>query len=215
MADEKPVASQPAPARKPFPNIRYAVEFGDIKNRNFVFPLGSKPLRGRWATRNYLPNTTVHEKFQGMPDIPGIVLEVDATTRTVRFLDPLSDPRNKEALRIASAAYKTAFGEECCGWPEAKLENLSDDELKSYIYWTRRMMDNGSCKVINPGGKVPEMAEIEKYPGLVSFHNFDQGATIEHMKATPRRYLPPILDTAASGSSRVEFRVGEDGDYDE
>ena len=52
--------------------------------------------------------------------------------------------------------------------PEADVERtgLTDDQVKTWCYWCRRLVDAGQA-VAADGGRVPSMDEVKKMPGEI------------------------------------------------
>src|SRR5947209_998523 len=75
----------------------FAVEVGDSRNRNFIWPLDQRALRGAWK-KNHLPGVVMDERFAHMPDLPGQQIHVSCQRRVVRVVDPLNDPRYARVL---------------------------------------------------------------------------------------------------------------------
>jgi len=184
----------------PIKHFDFTVEFGDQKNSSFMWPLRQCVLRGKW-TKNNLPGVTFEgaPSFAAMPDLPGVRLTVSSVKKVAKFWDPLEnlqeDPRITAILVRAQAVLNTVFGTKYGPEPTVELLDLTDDELKSHVYWTRRILDNRGCLVIS--GKVPEMTEItEGMAGLIKFQSHDSSPLVNHYLPPPHRYIPVRHDPA-------------------
>ncbi len=179
-------------AGKSMPPFDFTIEFGDDRNRNFLWPLDQRKLRGRW-TRNNLPGVTFEgaPEFSNMPDLPGLRLRVNSVKRASVIFDPLendSDPKVRKLLAKATTIVEVSFGTRCAPEVSVKLSDMNDDELRSHAYWARRFLDNRQC--VEVAGQVPEMKQIEEMPGLIKFQVHDNSPLVVHDQPAPRRYVP-------------------------
>ncbi len=186
MADEP---KKPTPAPQPrTPNIKFAVEIADRKNRSVKWPLDERILRGRWEKANLPNGTTVNESFN-MPDLPGLVLKIDTAAKEASIYDPLAMPQQAKLLERAKKANLAAFGADASPEEPVKYVHMTDHEMKSFVYYVRRLIDTEQCRVL--AGTVPLMTEIDQMPGLVSMHNFDAGQNVERLKPVQKNYVAP------------------------
>lgn len=166
-------------------SVDFVVQISDAKNRNVMWPPSKRQLRGQWAWDN-LRGVTVDDRFQRMPDLPGMVIAVRG--RNGYIVDPLNNVKNKaildEAQAVCQAAFATKFGPE----EDVVVGAMTDDELKNWCYWVRRFLDNRQVTVLR--GQVPSMAEIDKFPGKLFRDAFDHGPNAKHDKPLGR-YVPP------------------------
>lgn len=187
-----------------FPAILFLAEFGNHLNQNFTWPHEQIHIRGRWAKNNYLPNQTVDPLFSGMPDIPGLILEYDSSKRCARIFDPLSSEKSKELLGRINEVHKAKFGVMIKPEQDRVFDQMSNDELKTFAYFARRLFDNGSFSTVIRG-PIPEMQLIRGLPGQCSFHNFDQGAEVVRMQDIPARYAPPRAEVLARPDPGISY----------
>jgi len=188
MADDSKVAEA-------FPKIpEFTVEVADEANRQWLCPILNEVLRGRWLRSN-CPNQQFTGALRHMPDTPGIMIAVNVIRKAVRVWDPLSDPRNAEVWAKAKAAFKAHFNEETSPFKEVSKANLSDSDLKTWLYWIRRGVESKSLTVIN--GTVPDHETIRKCPGKtkIEFFNSNQKAirTIEDRERAEQVEMERIM----------------------
>lgn len=101
--------------------------------------------------------------IQSMPVIPGMYIELDTRTKKGRTYDPLSLPENKELLRKIATVYKHVFFVEGQPDKETPFENLTDDNVATWLYWMMRAVNDGDARVVS--GRVPDLEEIKRaYP---------------------------------------------------
>lgn len=138
------------------------IEIGDHRNRNILWPITQVVLRGRW-NRSNLSGTTMAQVMTAMPDLPGMHISCDPSRQQARIFDPLADESNADLLfkaqRIHEQAYRTTAG------PEKPIlqENMTDTEIKTWLYWMRRFVDNNQARIIH--GHLLDQEDIKKLPG--------------------------------------------------
>lgn len=207
MADEsqgKPgqggTGTLPPPAKI---KIDFTVEVCDQKNRNVYFTITNDTLRGRWTKEN-LVGVVMDERFASMPNLPGQCITVRG--RTAVISDPLGLPANRRLLKKAVAVHKGAFQQTCGPVKEKTIQPLSDNELKNWCYWVRRLLDDE--KVIVISGTVPEMKDVFRMPGEFRSEPNNTSAMPFYQKGrTEHRYVPPDhpKDELDGEDDRVEY----------
>ena len=187
------------PTKPPMPTanstkVEFVIEIGDEKNRNVIWPLDNRLLRGRWVKSN-IPPESVGEKIAKIPDLPGVCIRLNSAKRAADIFDPLASPQNKALLERAQQATAGVFGP---FGPEelATFDELDNDGIKSWCYWARRLVDAGTARVKR--GAVPEMDEIIAMPGRYATNNHDQGVNAERSKEKPDRPYKPLVKSSES-----------------
>lgn len=161
---------------EPRARVKFMIEVGDDRNRSVMFPpLGQRILRGRWRMSNNRGQNP-DEDFVEMPDLPGMMIAVDETSReaVIRVFDPLGLEKNKTVLEKAKRIVKSKFNVRCGPDRNFKVATPPADQLKNFLYWCRRLVDNGTAEVVQ--GDIPSMEAITARPGRIQFEVYDQKA---------------------------------------
>lgn len=164
MADTKPTASpasSPTATTDPRRLSEVVIELGDDRCRNMMWPLTKVVLRGRWSRSN-IP-TSAHQSFASMPDLPGVHISCDPSRKRARVFDVLSDPSNEELLLKAQKVYQEAFQERAGPEKTVLYENLSDNEIRTWLWEMRKAVDGKRARVVH--GELPTREQIEGLPG--------------------------------------------------
>jgi hypothetical protein len=198
VAEEKKVESRVAST------IRFRIEMGDYRNRNFVWPLDARTLRGRFS-RNNIASVVIDERFSSVPDISGILLELNGAKNTFYMMDPLAHPSNREAYEqikhLVDTYFAGNFVHEFHPTGVMAFRDLTKDEFKSICYYARRFADARQCFLIN--GSIPDMNSILALPGQVMFENYDSGHTAKKLR-DPERYIPVKVEEGKKIATIVE-----------
>lgn len=180
------------------PVVKFAIEIDNHRNQSVQWYPDGRQLRGRWENARIPRGNQIGYDMRDMPDIPGIVIEVDTVKRTIRRYDPLRLERHKDLLAKIQDVHKRYWNENVGPEVTFKAEKASDDELKTWIYWARRVLDCENCVV--RVGSVPTMDDIwYKIPGLV-LKSREEGAIVDKMVdpslyfGRKLRYMPPQPD---------------------
>lgn len=168
------------------------VELGDNRNRSVLFPLTQERYRGAWR-REFLIADEMVEEIAGMPDIPGMRVRIDPQRRRVVVYDPLSLPENAELCRRVQAFVKKLTRED--QGPDKLTEHTlkSDNEVKGWLYWTRRLVDARRARVTQ--GTLPTLEEIERLAGKTRIENFNSSARACKFKEDQDAWIEAVLDT--------------------
>jgi hypothetical protein len=166
--------TQQAESQGTYPRGEVVVEVGDDKCRCMQWPMTKQTLRGAWVKAN-LFSVTMHPSLQACPDLPGMRVGLDARAGRGRVFDPLNLPEFKETLEKAQAALESGPWRKKYG-PEKDVEypSLRPSEVKSWLYWMRRLVDGKSAKVLS--GRLPTMEEIEALPGKTRIENWNSSS---------------------------------------
>lgn len=203
-----PVTPKPAPPKKDGPHFAFLVEVAGPKNENLMCPIDSKVCRGKWARKN-LHGKQFEGDFTAMPDLPGLCFVVNTHRRFVSRFDPLADEANAKLLKRAQRIALALDGikrraEKPFRW---EGQNLTNDLLKTFVFWIRRMVDIGLMQVVK--GTVPEWPEIRKMPGVIQLKPYDQMAGVERGVPDDKiRYMKPQPQDG-DGDDRDELYMDE------
>lgn len=174
MADQKAVDSKPR-AMSADRIGEVVIEIADDRNRSVLWPCTKRLLRGRWLRANLL-GITMHRDIQTMPDIPGMRVSLNCATKTAKTTDPLNEPRQKELCErlktVLSELFRIPSGPE----KDSEKTNLSPSEVKTWLYWMRRLVDNAQALVIS--GALPELEDIAKLEGETSIQNWNSSQRV-------------------------------------
>ena len=148
---------------------RFTIEIANKQNRQAIFRPLNERLRGEWANWN-INGKTMHSSVQLLPGpIPGIRLSVDTDQRTLRRYDPLGEDEHKDLWQKLQSHLKANDDHLKQGnpWPEVLIENADPTQIKTWLYWFRRMVDSGTARVVETdSASLPPMETIMDLPGL-------------------------------------------------
>lgn len=153
------------------------IEVGDDRNRQIQFPPSKQILRGKWTIQGMGHAEGAQRGFGRMPPIPGMRVELDPKNKRARVFDPLGLSDMANVLAEANAVVKAAFSHEMRPQDESVFPSMSQDQLASWAYWMRRLVDDGKATMVE--GVLPSQADCHKI-GKVRRNYFDMGA--EHMR---------------------------------
>lgn len=144
----------------------FTVELGDSKNRNINIPILHDVFRGRFAMGN-LRGREIGYPMQGLPDIPGVHLTIDARNRRVIVEDPLND-RKDIADQVAEVLRKrgkiTAEGR--IKGIQKRTITLDEHQMKTLVrFVVKTLLESDEPKATLVSGRVPERSEIDSLPG--------------------------------------------------
>jgi hypothetical protein len=138
------------------------IEFGDSRNRQISFAPTAGVYRGTWSKGNLVPDEMT-ELIQKIPDFPGVRAAIDPARRSGMVFDPMALPENKELLGQVQRRIKEVFGADQGPERELVVSDLDDTDVKTWLYWMRRLADNKQARVVS--GVLPTMEEIRRLPG--------------------------------------------------
>jgi len=159
------------------------IEVGDERNRNIIWSPTKRELRGRWSRVNLTGDELV-ESLGMLPDIPGMHIIADGRRKRLVILDPLADPKNAELREKVSKIIKESWRREEGPEKTVIIENASDTQIKTWLFWMRRLVEGApvvqerrgtsggpQAKIVS--GKLPSYEEIAALPGKtrIEFHN--------------------------------------------
>jgi hypothetical protein len=163
--------------------VKAIIEIGDDKNRQVMFNPTQEILRGTWKQSN-IPGTRMHESMASMPPvIPGIWLVVDTEAKIVSRIDPLLHNKELWDRIFSNLKENQVFLGLSRPWPNRTWENASDNQMKEWLYWFRRLVTPSGvpgeadytgpkATIIGSESSLPSMDEIAKLPGKVRTETF-------------------------------------------
>lgn len=150
---------------------RYIIEIAGRNNERHCFGPTGQTLRGRYD----FSNVTHRDKSEAMKAmsrvgvIQGICVELDTDKGLGRVFDPLRETeegRKKwtEVLAVLRE-YQFEFGNVTQLMETQEYRDLSQDDVKTWMYEMRKVVDGGCARVISES-KLPSLADIRtKVPG--------------------------------------------------
>ena len=167
------------------------IEIADECNRSVVFHPLQQKLRGRWDAQN-VSYKRAHQALAQLPNvIPGIQVIIDTNRKTRGYIDPLANSEHEETVEKIRVAREQVSGISPGHnpWPPVKFENSTHNELKTWMYWMRRLVDNKQAIIIGNTDSLPTMADIESMPGEIFVGQFNSVATNSIKKGAEREAL--------------------------
>jgi hypothetical protein len=168
----------PAPAptrgasREAYPDGQLVVEVAGKQNFSVLFGMNKEVLRGRYSRAN-IRGIVMDDLMEKMPELPGEQIIINGRAGWAKIHDPLSDPENAEVAAKASKIIAGYFGTNQGPAKDREYRNLSAHKIKSWYYWTGRIVQAGSAVVVR--GKLPTHAEIDAMPGKLEQRLFYEG----------------------------------------
>jgi hypothetical protein len=157
---------------------RYAIEIAGPRNERAIFsPIGKERLRGRWnfakvahLDKNKAANgEALRELSLVAPLIPGLYIVLDTDRRIGSVLDPLGESQEGKRIQaeIKKIVERYRFALECGADPRPKVDypSLSADDIKTWLFHMRTMVDTGIAEVPSGVAPLPTIAEIRAMPG--------------------------------------------------
>ena len=152
------------------------IEIADECNRSVMFHPIKQKLRGRWD-RQRVAYKRPHQALTRLPEvIPGIQISVDIHKKARGYRDPLSDPQHVPTLEAIKLAKEEVSGitPGVGPWPAVVYEGSSDSDLKTWLYWMRRLVNSKSAVIISPADSLPSLEEIDAMRGDVFIGQFNE-----------------------------------------
>lgn len=137
-----------------------AIEIASRRNSQTTFGPTMSKLRGRFSIYN-LPrgSTSANTDLMQMPEIPGQQVWINPATRTGRIVDPLNREEHKNKIEEMNRVISTFKGEEPRkAVDDRSFPNLTDDQIRTWLYWMRRLVDEK--KAVVAAGNLPQLTEI-------------------------------------------------------
>jgi hypothetical protein len=166
-----------------FEAISFVAEIDDGKGGRLQLncrPRLGKIVRGRFDLAK-LGERIMDDRLKGLPTvIPGILFSFNGAARKIGFHDPLAFPKNQALRKAVGDAIKNYTGQDQSPEKVVEYAELSDDDLKNWLYWMRRHLD--AKQIVVHKGAVPDMKVIEKMPGRVRHQPMDKNPKAEFVK---------------------------------
>lgn len=188
---------------------KYILEIADDKNRGVIFgPLGVR-LRGRWdsakvAKFQHSESSSLGALYERVPVIPGMFVWIDLDKKAAGAFDPLEKTDNGRKL-MDSIRNHYQKNESTVVRPadEIQIENMNPDQIKDFLYWMRRILDDQKAVVVIGSSELPSLDAIKKMPGKRTL-NHGWPAVDKDTRAIEEQYefaVPVSGSTAAAKST--------------
>lgn len=141
------------------------VEVGGGQNQNLLWGPTAARLRGRWDGHNLAGGDQSEAGLRKMPTIPGVHVVIDPRARKCRLVDPLSLPANRGLLQQVNTVFRHLFRRDTDAVPEYALDNATDDQLATWLYWAMRLVQGENGRVVSGECPRDERAIAALYPG--------------------------------------------------
>jgi len=180
---EKSQPQTAALAMRPF-----CLEIGDCsapgemvnrKNRAILLETVRLKLRGRFSFGNQRGRT--FGRLAGMPDVPGMFIEVKPEGRRIRIFDPFDfdekcpgDEDYKGILEDMNAIIKTAAGGVFDVFKPASRPKLDVHQFKTFVRELIRWDGSGNIYKLHVG-ELPSTESVDKLPGEYMCNEFHSG----------------------------------------
>lgn len=205
-AAKPPEPSKTGPDKGDLNHFRFCFELRLPNCGNALWPPTQELLRGRWSLLEAKGGGPVNAAFAKMPDLPGLCIEVDTRGRRARIFDPLSQDTEsaKRRLEEASLMVKHLNGSNQGSAPTREYEQLSDNEIKLWCYWSRRYELAGNLKMVK--GSIPTELEMNEMPGLIP-------ANLNDPARTDGEFREPLKPVKPKGQNGILEDLVIDPDY--
>jgi hypothetical protein len=165
------------------------IELGCKRNRPKTWAPTRQVLRGHWLKAN-LTSDERSEALEPIPDIPGIRITIEPERRLAVIYDPLGLPRNIEKLREVSEAFLKFSGQKSTYMESTKHEELSDTDIKTWLYWMARLVKSGDATVTV--GELPSLNEISKLRGMTEMGHWDSTVRRNRFRETYEAWIDKV-----------------------
>jgi hypothetical protein len=185
------------------------IEVANSKNCSVMFGGTSQRLRGRWTASNIV-RSDMHDalkRLSEIPVIPGIRIQIDFNERVCRIYDPLKETEEGRKIwkevSVVMSQFKELFGgAPMQPWDEQRIKNASHSDLKSWLYWMRRLHDIDHAVLVESESNVSEMPSLEKIATLPG-RRIRSPFNVSRPHDDPRRYTDEVpvkgAEAAAAG----------------
>lgn len=160
------------------------IEIADGCNRSVLFHPNQMKLRGRWDSQN-VSYKRPHAALAKLPPIiPGIQVRVDIQKKLTSIADPLSLPENAYIIAAIKDARQEVSGISPGSepWPTINRKDCADSEIKTWLYWMRRLVDEGQAIIIGSDDSLPTLEQLEALKGDIHISQFNVLATRPYRK---------------------------------
>ena len=160
------------------------IEIADECNRSVLFHPNQMKLRGRWDSQR-VSYKRPHPALAKLPPIiPGIQIRVDIQKKLTGIFDPLSLPENAHIINAIKDARQEVSGISPGHdpWPAINRKDCADTEIKTWLYWMRRLVDEGQAVIVGPEDSLPTLEQLEALKGDIHISQFNVLATRPYRK---------------------------------
>lgn len=206
MAAETKPGTQQQEYRYPGSN-ELTIESANSRLGPVVFNPTKSKLRARFNKGSMIGDEHVASTDMLPDGIPGQRITINIRERRAVIFDPLELPEYRDMLATITAANRsTPMGKAATYYPRETYENLTNSEIKTWLYEIRKLLDQpthmtpgwgrdnrperrGGPLAILIDGKIPTRQEIEDMPGELHcnfFSNSHNGPKVrkrEHERA--------------------------------
>jgi hypothetical protein len=147
------------------------IEIAAPLNRQVRFGPTGETLRGHWS-HAVTGGRSVHESISQLhsvaPEIPGIYLSLDVHARVAKRYDPLRDTEEGRQLWAKIDDVLKRFPEalgQMQPWDAAVYTELDDNQVKTWLYEMRKLVDDGLARVVPGSMPMPDRERIRTLPG--------------------------------------------------
>ncbi len=177
------------------------IEISNSRLGPVMFNPIKEKLRARYRKSALIRDEHTDQTSMLPDEIPGIYITVNLREKWARLVDPLSLPDYKTMLdQITSAKRSQNVSAGACGFHTyPTYENLSNSELKTWLYEIRKLLDHpyhqskewrdnparkmGGPMAIIIQGTLPVRQEIERMPGEIACNFFSNSHTAKRARA--------------------------------
>jgi hypothetical protein len=153
--------------------MKVVIEIAGPRNESHTFKPLMRRLRGRWDTANVAQKDKAEslKAISTVHFIPGIHISLDVDKKTGVVFDPLAEPKDGgtpeghaiwEKIKPIMSQYPSFFSP-TKPWPQSVKENMSQDEIKTWLYEMARTVEAGYARVVS--GELMSSEEARKLPG--------------------------------------------------
>jgi hypothetical protein len=182
----------------------WAIEIDTRQNDAYLWPPTQDRLRGAWSPFNYPPGSESSVGLFQMPPFPGMQVRLNPRSRQAMIVDPLEN--NPDLMKQVSERFKHTFQmgnkSDGCTWVKEKMhDNLSDDQIATWLYWMMRAVNSGFAKPTQGSAAIPrdEREVIKLYPKskIKKDHYNSMTQHVEMMEADEAANDAPAAGTPA------------------
>lgn len=164
------------------------VEFGDSNNRTITINCLREKVRGRFSisTLHARPEggRDIGNAMSGMPDIPGLRMEIIASRKKAILFDPLENDEDRLArINAAARRARAIFKGRDITFVRAREIELNDDLLKTLLLELWRKQQEHQLTVLD--GELPDPEEIAKLPGRELYDPWNNGRKPTYVEQVP------------------------------
>lgn len=194
----RPDSSVQAAGKNPYARYGFVAQVTSGGN-NVRLQFCNTVLRGEFNASEQLPSSPLSENYAGLPTkIPGLMIGYYGHARRVEIRDPMGKDVNKAVMDRLKEIIKLNGGQRVTFEKDREFAKLSNDLCKEWLYWMRRMLDNGQLRM--EGGVIPSMEEIESLPGKVRHLAGDKNP-LKAQAAEERPSVPYVTNKKPPGMS--------------